>query len=148
MSLPESIQFYLDTCDRLATRGTREGVESLTPIERIVFRAYVFDTDEQNGSLSQFFYNTDSSPDIAEETASALDAIGTPKNAAVLRAAAAAVCRADAREFTGTWEGYLDHVDPDGRLDQCIDDLSTTGECVAESLEEFVLHHRDELQPR
>lgn len=146
MSLPEPVQFYLDTCDRIAMRGTREGIEALSPVERIVFRAYIFDSDEQNGSLSQFFYNTDSSPDTAEATASALEAIGAYKTARVLRLAASVVCRADAREFTGTWDGYLAHVDPTGRLDECVTELSTTGECVGESLQQFILQHRNELQ--
>lgn len=146
MSLPEPVQFYLDTCNRIALRGTREGVEALTPIERTVFRAYTFDSDEQNGSLSQFFYNTDSSPDTAEATAAALEVIGALKTAGVLRVAASVVCRSDARGFTGTWSGYLAHVDPAGRLDECIAELSSTGESISDSLQHFILQHRNELQ--
>lgn len=111
-----------------------------------MFRAYIFDSEEQNGSLSQFFYNTDSSPDTAEATASALEAIGALRTAGVLRVAASVVCRSEARGFTGTWSGYLAHVDPTGRLDECITGLSTTGESVADSLHHFILQHRNELQ--
>lgn len=147
-TLPEPVQFYLDACERISARGVREGIEVLTPIERLVFRAYIFDCEEQNGSLSQFFYNTDSSPEIAEQTAAALESIGTPKTAALLRSAAAAVCRADARSFVGTWSGYLTYADPGGQLDICMEQMGHTGESVADALQTFVISHRHDLEDR
>ena len=127
-------------------RHSREGIEALSPVESIVLRAYIFDSDEQNGSLSQFFYNTDSSPDTAEATASALEAIGAFKTAGVLRVAASVICRSGARGFTGTWSAYLAFVDPTRRLDECIVELSATGESVGDCLQDFILQHRSELQ--
>lgn len=144
-SLPEPVQFYLDTCDRISALGVEQGVDVLSPIERVIFRTYIFDCEEQNGSLSQFFYNTDCSPEIAEQTATSLEAIGTPKTAAILRAAGTVVCRMDARSFVGTWSSYLTHTDPDGKLDICIEQLRDTGESVADSLQVFIINHRHEL---
>ena len=144
--LPEPVQFYLAACDRISDQGIRAGIESLSPVERVVFRAYIFDCDEQNGSMSQFFYNTDSSPEIAEDTARSLDAIGTPKTAAVLRSAAAVVCRADAHTFVGTWGSYLAQVDPARHLDLCMEQMRDTGESVCGALETFIINHRHELE--
>ena len=146
--LPEPVQFYLAACDRISAQGICAGIESLSPVERVIFRAYVFDCDEQNGSLSQFFYNTDHLPEVAEDTARSLETIGTPQTAAVLRSAATVVCRPGASSFVGTWSGYLAQVDPDRHLESCISQMRDTGESVSDALQAFIINHRNELERR
>ena len=67
--LPEPIQFCLRTTERVSSSEPA----SLTPTELTISHAYTFDMEQQNGGLSQFFYNTDASAEVAEETARALD---------------------------------------------------------------------------
>ncbi len=142
--LPEPVQFFLRTTERIAFSKP----ESLTPIERVISLAYTFDMEEQNGELSQFFYNTDASAEVAEETACALETIGAPKTAAVLRSAASVVCRPEYKDFVGTWGGYLSQVDPEKRLVSFESEIGRTGESVDDLLEKFILEHRDDLERR
>ena len=142
--LPEPIEFCLRTVERVDSSKP----ETLTPTERIISRAYSFDMEEQNGGLSQFFYNTDASAEIAEETGHALDVIGVSKIAVVFRAAASIVCRSEYKDYVGTWGGYLKQIDPEGKLRSFELQIGKTGESVDEALERFILEHRHELEKR
>jgi hypothetical protein len=143
--LPEPTQFYIDACDSISQRALRQGVTSLSSIERIVLRAYIFDTDQQMGGLTSFFYNTDSSPEVAVETAAALEAIGAPATAAVFRTAASIICHSVLQQGASTWGERLQRVDPDGQLEKLCWQINELDECVFDLLESFVLRHRSEL---
>ena len=70
---------------QLFSRVESDGFESLTEAERIVFSVWGAAGQIENGGFDQFFYN--SSGDFALEAASALEAIGAIRKAAVLKRA-------------------------------------------------------------
>jgi|ERR1043166_5737710 hypothetical protein len=142
--LPEPIQFCLRTTKRVSSPKAGP----LSPTETIILRAYTFDMEVQNGDLSQFFYNTDASPEIAEETARARGEIGASESAAILRQAASVVCRPEYKSYVGTWGGYLSKVDPEQRLRAFESELGRIEDNVDGLLEKFILDHRHELESR
>ena len=116
------------------------------PIERTVLLVYRYFTEEQGGSLSQFFYNTDASWIYASETVNALVAIGAQDAARVLGLAAESVCKDEYAEYTGTWSGYLSTVDPESKRDPHFNSISAYSEQVESHLNAFILAHRDILE--
>jgi len=122
-----------------------EGVESLSPIERTVFRAYIFDTAESMGGLTSFFYNTDSSPEVSAETAAALESIGAFATADLFRTAASLICRPALQQGASTSVECLERVDPDDQLATFSEQMAETNESVFGLLEAFVIRHRNEL---
>jgi hypothetical protein len=111
----------------------------------MVFRVYIFDTDQEMGGLTSFFYNADSSPAVASETADALEAMGASRTAVLLRDAASFICRPSLQEGAATWEECLKRVDPEDRLHDICKQISRIGE-VYGLHKAFVQAHRDEIQ--
>jgi hypothetical protein len=137
---------WLEIDSRVRTAAGLGGIESLKPLERTVHCASNFNCEEENGGLSQFFYNTDCSPSFAEATASALVDIGAPKTAEVLREAARLFTHPPDGTLGSTWGQYLAAVDPDKRLRDFERRLPIAGEDIFSLLEAFVLQHRNELE--
>lgn len=144
-ALPEGVQFYLAACDSILQRGMQDGIGSLSAIERTVLRVYVFDCEQQMGGLTTFFYNTDSAPEVAAETALALESIGASGTAAIFRAAAALICRPTLQRVGNKWGDRLQQLDPDGQLDTLCNQIDRLAESVSDLLEVFVIRHRNEL---
>jgi len=62
-----------------------KGLQALTETERTLLAVWVVDAEVNNGGFDQYFFN--SSGDLAPETPSALERIGAPRAAALLRRA-------------------------------------------------------------
>lgn len=141
----ESTQFYLDVCDRAADVALSQSEEALLPIERVVLRAYKFGYDFDNGGLSQCFYNIALSRKVAEEMASALDAIGAPFTASRVRFATAIMCPLVEPICGDTMDKYTEAVDPENRLGVWEDEVTDSEEDVLTLLEDFVTLRRAEI---
>jgi len=71
--------------DRLEDRWERIGYDALLPVERDFILTWWLEAEASNGSLHQYFAN--STGDSAVDALAALDRIGAPHAAAVLRGA-------------------------------------------------------------
>lgn len=69
--------------DRLEERWRRSGYDALLPVERDFILVWWLEAEASNGSLHQYFAN--STGDAAIDTLAALDRIGAPRAAIVLR---------------------------------------------------------------
>jgi hypothetical protein len=56
--LPWDLEDWLtDEGDKLVHREAVGGIDSLTPAERLVYEVWLFDTEQRNGGLAQYFCN-------------------------------------------------------------------------------------------
>ncbi len=115
--------------EALMERGRRMGFAALSPDDQVVFHVANLETEVSMGGLESYFETEDA--DCATRAAAALDAIGAPQSAELLREACAlfpggsAPADTDARreqlaEFTDEQLGRLETLDaafqarPDG----------------------------------
>jgi hypothetical protein len=143
--LSEDMPSWLDICERISRTETNAGIESLRPIEQIVYCANNFNFQVDNGGLSGFFYNSDCSQPFAQATASALTEIGATKTAEVLLRASSIFTRPPDGTLGSTWGKYLAAVDPHDRLSDFEKQLPAGGEDIFSLMEAFIIKHRNEL---
>lgn len=139
---------WLSICDRVRRDASSRGYEALSPVERAVHLADNFNFEQENGGLSQFFYNSDCSAAFAEATALALRTIGAPRTAEIVSQAASIFTHPPDGTLGSTWQEYLAAVDPLNRLRDFEGQLPISGEDVFSLLEAFVIQHSHELTPR
>jgi len=148
MAFSEDSKFTLEVLNRVLAAESQSGVKSLSVLEITIFYANHFDYEEQNGGLSQFFYNCDCSPAFVEHTASALVTIGAPRTAEVVRGAASLFFHRPEGNLGSTWGDYKKAVDPEDRLKQYDSQLPVEDEDIDSLLECFILKNRHALQKR
>lgn len=79
--------FAIALSDLVFPRYDRDGFAALTPAERVAYCVDAVEREVNNGGFRQFFDN--SSGDTALDTVAALEAIGAPQAAALVRRAIA-----------------------------------------------------------
>jgi len=139
---------WLTICERAGDNARRRGYEALSPIEQAVYLSDNFNFEQQNGGLSQFFYNSDCSISFAQATALALRTIGAPRTAEVVSQAAALFTKPPDGTLGSTWKKYLSAVDPQNRLNDFERKIPISSEDIFSLLEAFVVEHCHELAPR
>ena len=56
--LPWDLEDWLsDEGDKIVHREAVSGIDSLTPAERLVYEVWLFDTEQRNGGVAQYFGN-------------------------------------------------------------------------------------------
>ena len=88
LAIPDDNRFSIALNDLLFPRYDRDGFAALTPAEQVAHCVLLLESEVNNGGLDQFFWN--SSGDTWRETIAALEAIGAPKFADIVRRAVAA----------------------------------------------------------
>lgn len=138
---------WLSICDRVRSDASKRGYEALSPVEQTVHLSDNFNFEQENGGLSQFFYNADCSAAFAQATAIALRVIGAPRTAEIVSQAAPIFTHPPDGTLGSTWREYLAAVDPQKRLRDFERQLPISGEDVFSLLEAFVIQHSHELRP-
>ncbi len=138
---------WLSICDRVRHDASIRGYAALSPVEQAVHLSDNFNFEQENGGLSQFFYNSDCSAAFAEATALALRTIGAPRTAAVVSQAASIFTHPPDGTLGATWGEYQAAVDPQNRLREFEGQLPISGEDIFSLLESFVIQHSHELAP-
>ncbi len=139
---------WLRICDRVRSDAGSRGYEALSPVEQAVHLSDNFNYQQENGGLSQFFYNSDCSGAFAQATALALRAVGAPRTAEVLSQAASLFTQPMEDTPGSTWGEYKPAVDPQNRLRDFEEKLPISGEDIFSLLEAYVVEHSRELTPR
>ena len=145
---PANTTDWLSICDRVRSDASSRGYEALSSVEQAVHLSDNFNFEQENGGLSQFFYNSDCSPGFAQATAVALRTIGAHRTAEVLSQAASLFTQPPDGTLGSTWREYLAAVDPQNRLRGFEGQLPIATEDVFSLLESFVIQHSHELIPR
>jgi Domain of unknown function (DUF4375) len=132
LAIPDATDFAIALSNLVCPRSYSDGVESLTPGERVAFHVDELEREVNNGGFSQFFGNLSGAH--VPETIAALEAIGAEQMAALVREAAALLpggtLPADQAERSSVLEAVSDSVraawaDLDGRFCAYPEDLAS-----------------------
>ncbi len=106
-------------------RGMRDGVGSLVPADRELFRIQDFIIEFEMGGLSAYFYNRLPDLDGILATVSAMERLGLPVLASLLSEAAGLFKDYRDPDPPTTWKNVLNQYDPANRLDQLEHSINT-----------------------
>lgn len=101
-------------------RGLRDGIESLDPVERDLFRIQDFIIEYEMGGLSGYFYNRLPDHGTIQAAVTAMKANGLVELAGLLQVAASLFTGYVETSARATWGEVLRKHDPNSRFD-CIE---------------------------
>jgi hypothetical protein len=81
----ENFRLLSELVDRIESRVARDGYKALSVPERTVYSVWWLEAEVNNGGFDQYFFN--SAGDNAGDAAAALERIGAPRMAAIVRQA-------------------------------------------------------------
>ena len=139
---------WLSICDRVRSDASSRGYAALSPVEQAVHLSDNFNFEQENGGLSQYFYNSDCSAEFTKATELALRTIGASRTAEVVSQAASLFTHPPDGTLSSTWQTYLSAVDLKNRLSDFEKRLPVSGEDIFSLLETYVVEHSHELTSR
>jgi hypothetical protein len=147
LAITDATGFAVALSNLVCPRAYSDGVESLTPAERVAFHVDELEREINNGGFCQFFGNLSGA--TVPDTIAALDVIGASQMAAIVRDALAlfpgGVPPANQDERGARLDETPEHVrsawsDLDNRFYTYPDDLGAL-------LRRYVEAHRDQFRP-
>jgi hypothetical protein len=147
LAITDATGFAVALSDLVCPRAYSDGVESLTPPERVAFHIDELEREVNNGGFFQFFGNLSGAS--VPDTIAALEAVGATRMSAIVRDALAlfpgGAPPADQTERGARLDGAPEHLrngwsDLDNKFYTYPDDLGAL-------LRRYVEAHRDQFRP-